>query len=689
MEKRLIGHRAVSLGSLAVAAAAALCLTPPAARAQSDVEAIGRALGGAKPPPAFYELLARHPRAFRFAEDDGWVRKGREISARRGAMRSHLTQAVALAQRAHTDVNGILVGDLNVPAFLILYSNISSIDSAALVANVPRSALETKLFGTAAAPPYSVHTYYLEISSDSLRVNGTVLDWTRVDSADTYYEGSSNGLGGDGNVAALIREMVAAHDATLDYGQFDNDGPDGLPNSGDDDGFVDAIVLLHPEVDGACVNQYPPSADNIWAHRWVYSGWTGFPLETLDDVNGGGAKIKVNNYIIQGGQGGDDGCTPDEPQSPGLIAHETGHLFGLPDLYNTAWQTRDSEGIGHWGLMGSGNWNKAHRPAHMSAWSRAELGWVTEVLLGTDITIDIQPVELSDTAYIVPIPGTSEYYLLENRQRIGSDSLLHERGLLVWHVDSTLARARSGFNTVNAADPEAVRLVQADGVDHLQLGANRGDAGDPFPGSTSNVRFSFDTDPATQWNDGTCTEITVGSIQQVNPMDPSGPVRVVIGHTAPQLVLDSADPPDGVMGTAYQHEFTATGGAGCNLWTVVGGALPEGLTLQSGTGMLTGTPAETGSFAFEAHVTSGSQTESTMTSLDVAVPTLVMASVLDELLGVSETLTDDELEYLDLLGNRNGGFDVGDFHAWVESGDAPLTAAALAERLAELRGVDR
>jgi len=687
MEQRLTRHRIRSLGRLAAAAAAAWCLTPTAARAQSDVEAIGRALGGAKPPPAFYEIIARHPRAFRFAEDDGWVRKGREISARRGAMRSHLTQAVALAQRAHTDVNGILVGDLNVPAFLIAYADT---DLPTLMANVPRSELEAKLFGTAAAPPYSVHTYYLEISGDSLRVNGTVLDWTVVAQNGTYYEGSGNGLGGDSEVHELIEEMVAAHDAALDYGQFDNDGPDGVPNSGDDDGFVDAIVLLHPEVDGACGNVYPAAAPNIWAHRWVYSGWTSVPLETADDVNGGGAKIKVNNYIIQGGQGGDGGCTPDEAQAPGLIAHETGHLLGLPDLYNTAWQTRDSEGIGHWGLMGSGNWNTAGSPAHMEAWSRAELGWVSEVLLASDTTIDIQPVELSDTAYIVPIPGTSEYYLLENRQKIGSDVDLHERGLLVWHVDSTLLSARAGFNTVNAADPEALWLVQADGANGLQLGTNRGDAGDPFPGSTSNVRFSFDTDPATLQNNSTHTEITFDLIEQLDPGSPWGAVRVrVTQSSAPTLVLSPTSPTDGVMGTSYSDTLEASGGIGAYIWQVISGALPEGLTLGSTTGILQGTPAETGSFAFEAQVTSGSQTQSAMTSLDVTAPTLVMASVLDELLGVSQTLTDDELEYLDLLGNRNGGFDVGDFHAWVDSGDAPLTAMALAERLAELRGVDR
>ncbi len=652
-------------------------LGPRVLLAQTDVEELGKRYG-VRPPPGYYEMLNRHPRAFRFSQNNGWIRRGREIAARRGAMRGQLASGMLGPQRAHTNANGILVGDVYMPVFLAMYDNT---DSTALVTAIPRTALETTLFSTSAAPPYSVHTYYLEISNDSLRVNGTVLEWTRLDSVDTYYEGSSNGLGGDGAMGELIAEMVAAHDGAIDFGQFDNDGPDGVPNSGDDDGLVDAIVIMHPEVDGAC------GTSNIWAHRWVYSGWTGSPLNTNDPAAGGGV-IDVNDYIVQGGQGGSSGCTPLQPQAPGLISHETGHLFGLPDLYNTN-GARNSEGIGHWGLMGSGNWNAPDTPAHMEAWSRAELGWVTEVMLPNDTAVAISAVALSDTAYVIPIPSSNEYFLLENRQLVGSDVALHRRGLLIWHVDSVMARIRSGSNTVNATSPEAVRLMQADGSDGLGLGVNRGDPGDPWPGSSAATRFSFDTDPSSAKNDGSPTAVTVDSVEQLDPLGPAGAIRVVVTHSAALLVMDPADPPDGLMGSAYQYQFTASGGLGGYTWQVTAGALAEGLTLNGSTGELAGVPAETGSFSATVQVSSGIQTEDQMIALDVTAPLLAVGAVLDELLEVEQTLTAEELLYLDLLGNRNFAYDVGDFHAWVDSGDSPVTAAALAERIAALRGRGR
>ena len=54
------------------------------------------------------------------------------------------------------------------------------------------------------------------------------------------------------NVSAGPRAMAAdALDAAAavvgDLRVFDDDGPDGIPGSGDDDGVLDLVVILHPE----------------------------------------------------------------------------------------------------------------------------------------------------------------------------------------------------------------------------------------------------------------------------------------------------------------------------------------------------------------------------------------------------------------------------------------------------------
>ncbi len=63
--------------------------------------------------------------------------------------------------------------------------------------------------------------------------------------------------------------------------------------------------------------------------------------------------------------------------------------------------------------------------------------------------------------------------------------------------------------------------------------------------------------------------------------------------------------PDGAEGQAYSQALAATGQPPLR-WRVASGALPAGLTLDEDTGVLSGTPTESGSFAFTVEVADGS-----------------------------------------------------------------------------------
>jgi M6 family metalloprotease-like protein len=474
----------------------------------------------------------------------------------------------------------------------------------------------------------------------------------------------------------LIDDIVSAHDDTVDFGQFDNDGPDGIPNSGDDDGYVDAIVMMHPDVDGACKNKNHAAEDAIWAHRFNRSGWSnsdGLPYVTNDSSESAAEPyILVDDYIIQGGQGGDDGCVSNEPQAMGLVAHEVGHLLGLPDLYDN---TTGGSGIGRWGLMGSGNWRLPHRPAHMTAWSKGQLGWVTEVLVDRDTTLDISPIVSADTSYIVPIDDTNEYFILENRQPLGSDTELFREGLLVFLADTFLIEQRG--NWVNSFRPYALALIQADGRDDLLQGVNKGDESDPFPGLDDNTLLGVCTDPASNSNFDGPSLVILDSISQVEPL---GAIRANIRFFQPdQLVTDDQSFEDEVMGQSFARRLAASGGIDCDRrWSVVGGSLPTGLLLAEG-GLLSGRLEEAGSFTAQLEVRSGQQADTAVVTMSVGVPALSLDAVVGHLLGAPSQLGFFDLNYLDLQGNRNGEFDLGDFLGWIESTGGSVSAAEMAQ----------
>ncbi len=138
--------------------------------------------------------------------------------------------------------------------------------------------------------------------------------------------------------------------------------------------------------------------------------------------------------------GGNSACTTGLIMPIGTVAHETGHAFGLPDLYDTS-PTSGTQGIGEFGLMGSGNYSRPYSPSRMSGWSLLELGWVKADTLTATGTITLNPVATSDTVRILPTKTPGEYFILENRARVESDSAQMNPSVLPGQVPRPLPLA--------------------------------------------------------------------------------------------------------------------------------------------------------------------------------------------------------------------------------------------------------
>ena len=448
--------------------------TPLAARQAHGQDIIRQAKDrGVKVPDAYYAQKAKDPNAFEFRR--AWKSSLRRAKQKRAAMRasgiSTTTAAGAAAVQRATAVSGMT---FKVPVLPIMFANTPA-------RPYDYSILQNKLFGAGSATQETVTHVYDEMSRGALTLTGTVLPWIRVSGNDTQYEGTNNGLGS--NLAPLLTETLDSADKTINFADYDSDG----------DGFVDFVAFVQPEYGAECG---PTSTNkNIWSHRYYLDAYLGGPYLTKD-FNAQGKQIKISDYVIQPAVNCPTGAGSPTPIDMGVFAHEFGHAFGLPDLYAT---NGKNEGIGEWGLMSSGNWNIPSSPSHMEAWSKMEMGWAPVVTVARDTSITLTPNESNGGTIIrIDIPGTSEYFLLENRQKVGSDIALHGTGLLIFHVDSNTVNSGWPTNAIqNTTAHKGLDLVEADGGAGMDIEGYRGGPGDIFPGSSGATSFTPTTAPNT------------------------------------------------------------------------------------------------------------------------------------------------------------------------------------------------
>jgi M6 family metalloprotease-like protein len=449
-------------------------LRMPAAAQDVDIQADR---GGAELPDWMQRELAEDRNAFEFQR--AWLSALLRVRAQRESLDDQGVEADSLPPQRARELGTAVRGVLQVPVLPILYANTG-------VEPYPVADLERRLF-TAGSDTLTLTKFYREVSRGLFRIDGVVHDWIRVDSADTYYEGKDNGE--PPYLGRLLKEVLDQADQTVNFRIYDRNA----------DGFVDVVAFVQPQSGGECRNA------NIWSLRWTYGAAIGVDTAVYRTRDG----VAISDFVIQPALGCDGA-----PEEIGVFAHEMGHAVGLPDLYSTS-SPATNGGIGWWGLMGSGSWNQPSSPAHLEAWSKAEMGWIPLVRIQRDTSdVVIRAVADSGSVLRIDIPASNgEYFLLENRQRLGSDIHLSGPGLLIWHVDSLEIARRAYHNTVqNNPWRKGVDLEEAD-AGRLDDPDGEADVGDPYPGTTA-TEFGPNTTPSSNSNDGFPSGIHIGNIRR-------------------------------------------------------------------------------------------------------------------------------------------------------------------------------
>jgi hypothetical protein len=145
-------------------------------------------------------------------------------------------------------------------------------------------------------------------------------------------------------------------------------------------------------------------------------------------------------------------------------------------------------------------------------------------------------------------------------------------------------------------------------------------------------------------------------------------LKMTVG-AAVALEIDATPLRPGSVGSAYADTLQVTNADGAVTWTVTAGKVPPGVALAQATGVLSGTPSDTGSFAFTATATSGPRTGSRQFTIAIATQgtvTVAVADIVTALLG-GPSLSAQQVQYLDGHGNHNGVLDVGDLRAYLRA----------------------
>ena len=324
----------------------------------------------------------------------------------------------------------------------------------------------------------SVRQFFSDQSDGQYTPDFDVIGPVTLENEVAHY-GGNDASGNDVLPGDMVVEACSIANASygVDFTQYDND----------DDGYVDFVYIVYAgkgEADGG-------ADETIWPHNWdLESAYYYDNCKYNKNKRRFDGKY-INNYACSGELNGQSGART----GIGTIAHEFGHVIGLPDLYDIDYgqNYEDEMTPGEWHIMDGGSYNNDGKtPPNYTIYDKYFLGWETPTNPGnTPQTLTLQAAgtdgfkgyQIATSNSLLLANNTNTVYYIENRQQSGWDAYLPGHGLVIWKIMySQSFWEANGPNDTNGTIRYAV--VSASGKT-----TGIGTGADPFPGTKKVTRW--------------------------------------------------------------------------------------------------------------------------------------------------------------------------------------------------------
>lgn len=259
---------------------------------------------------------------------------------------------------------------------------------------------------------HSARDYYMSVSSGKFKPTFVVSPVVTLPKSSSFYTGGNKYSNFSTAISTALRELDTNG---FDFSQFDMDN----------NGQIDNIYFVYAgygQADTGDENCIWPHKSDMSSYNLVFDGKKFGPYATSNELRGSSHYFSKDGTI----------------QGIGTFCHEFGHVLGLPDLYDPQYADDTNDQIpGDWTIMCNGPYlDDSRTPPTYTAYEKWVCKWLELEDAIDNFNYSLKPLATDPRGIRIPVAGApNEYYVIENRTRIGYDSFIPSSGLLIWHVD--------------------------------------------------------------------------------------------------------------------------------------------------------------------------------------------------------------------------------------------------------------